>query len=139
MKCTSSISCLAVPANLGALLSFMDASCKEANLDEEACFALRLAGEEVCSNIIEHAYNGMQPGPISIRFSRDAHRAVLVVEDQAPVFDPIDAPPPNLSPDWQNRQPGGLGWHLVHQMMHEVRHQVLDSGGNRIELVRLLD
>jgi serine/threonine-protein kinase RsbW len=132
------MSCLAVPANLGAVLSFVETTCKDAGLDEDACFAVRLAGEEVCCNVIDHAYEGMEPGPISLQLRREPARVVLVVEDRAPAFDPVDAPAPDLSADWESRRVGGLGWHLVHQVMDEVRHEALASGGNRLELVKRL-
>lgn len=132
------MSCLAVPSNLGTVLSFIEASCREAGLDDDACFAVRLAGEEVCCNVIDHAYQGVEPGPISLQLRREPARLVLVVEDRAPVFDPAAAPAPDLSADWESRRVGGLGWHLVHQMMDEVRHQALPGGGNRLELVKRL-
>lgn len=132
------MSCLAVPANLGTVLSFVEDTCKEAGLDEEACFAVRLAGEEVCSNVIDHAYEGAEPGPISLQLVREPAQVMLVVEDRAPAFDPVHAPAPDLTADWESRRVGGLGWHLVHQVMDEVRHQALASGGNRLELVKRL-
>lgn len=132
------MSCLAIPSNLGTLLAFLDESCKEAGLDNEACLAVRLAGEEACSNVIDHAYRGVPPGPISLRLRCDAAKAVLVIEDGAPVFEPEQAPPPDLSADWENRRLGGLGWHLIHQIMDEVRHEALANGGNRLELVKHL-
>ncbi|GAB2593653.1 hypothetical protein GCM10027034_28210 [Ramlibacter solisilvae] len=132
------MSCLAVPSNLGTVLSFVEETCKEAGLNEEACFAVRLAGEEVCCNIIDHAYDGVEPGPISLCLLREDEQVVLVVEDRAPAFDPADAPPPDLTSDLEHRRIGGLGWHLIRQMMDEVRHQALASGGNRLELVKRL-
>jgi len=131
-------SCLATPSSLATLLAFLDDTCKEAGLDDEARFAVRLAGEEACCNIIDHAYSGVAPGPISLRLECDGAQAVLVVEDRAPFFSPADAPPPDLSADWESRRVGGLGWHLIHEMMDEVRHEALAGGGNRLVLVKRL-
>jgi serine/threonine-protein kinase RsbW len=132
------MNCLATPSSLATLLGFLDATCKEAGLDEEISFAIRLAGEEACSNIIDHAYRGVQAGPISLELRCDRAQVVLVIEDRAPFFSPEDAPSPDLSADWETRRLGGLGWHLIHQVMDEVRHERLPAGGNRLELVKRL-
>ncbi|WP_298932357.1 ATP-binding protein [uncultured Ramlibacter sp.] len=131
-------SCLAVPASLGTLLAFLEATCKEAGLDDEAAFAVRLAGEEACSNIINHAYRGTEPGPILLDVRCDDAQVVLLIEDRAPVFKPADAPPPDLTGDWEQRREGGLGWHLIRQMMDEVRHEQVAGGGNRLQMVKRL-
>ena len=136
MSFSRQTSCLATPSSLATLLGFLDAACKEALLDEQICFAVRLAGEEACSNIIDHAYRDAGPGPISLELRCDAAQVMLVIEDKAPFFSPADAPSPDLSADWENRRMGGLGWHLIHQMMDEVKHERLPGGGNRLELVK---
>jgi serine/threonine-protein kinase RsbW len=131
-------SCLAIPSSLEPLLGFLDATCKDAGLHEDVCFAVRLAGEEACSNVIDHAYSGVQAGPISLELRCDGSQVVLVIEDRAPFFSPADAPTPDLSADWETRRLGGLGWHLIHEMMDEVKHERLPGGGNRLELVKRL-
>jgi serine/threonine-protein kinase RsbW len=120
------------------LLGFLDDACKEAGLTEEVAFAVRLAGEEACTNVITHGYRGAAPGPISLAFRCDGSQVVLQVEDRAPFFSPADAPPPDLSADWENRQEGGLGWHLIGEVMDEVRHEPLAGGGNRLEMIKRL-
>jgi serine/threonine-protein kinase RsbW len=120
------------------LLDFLDQACAEAGLSEEAAFAVRLAGEEACANIIDHAYKGSTPGPITLEVRCDGASAVLLVEDRAPFFSPADAPAPDLTGDWEHRRMGGLGWHFIHHMMDEVRHERLPGGGNRLQLVKRL-
>lgn len=128
--------CEATPANLAALLAFVDQACQDAGLDEDTRFAVRLAGEEAICNIVHHAYEGMPPGPVSLHLYRDGAQVVLEVQDRAPVFSPDDAPPPDLSSDVNTRRLGGLGWHLIRQFMDEVRHEAVAGGGNRLALVK---
>ena len=132
------MSCLAIPSNLGAILGFVKDSCTEAGLDEDISFAVRLAGEEACSNIINHAYVGVEPGPISLDLHTESAQVVLVIEDCAPLFSPGAVPDPDLTGDWEHRRMGGLGWHLLTHVMDEVRHQPLTGGGNRLEMVKRL-
>ena len=129
---------MATHSSLGTLLAFLDDCCMEAGLDEDVSFAVRLAGEEACSNIINHAYRGVEPGEVSLQMSCDAEQVVLLIEDRAPSFSPADAPAPDLTADWENRREGGLGWHLIRQVMDEVRHGAREGGGNRLELVKRL-
>jgi anti-sigma regulatory factor (Ser/Thr protein kinase) len=131
-------SCLATPSSLATLLDFLDATCKDAALSEDVCFAVRLAGEEACCNVIDHAYSGGEPGPISLELRCEQTQVVLVIEDRAPFFSPADAPSPDLTADLESRRLGGLGWHLIHQMMDEVKHERRPEGGNRLELVKRL-
>ena len=47
--------------NLGLFLGFIDQACAEEHIDAEAAFALRLAVEEVRTNLIRHGYAGWSP------------------------------------------------------------------------------
>jgi two-component system, cell cycle response regulator DivK len=132
------ISLPARPESLAPLLAFVERACEGAGVDGEAAFALRLAAEEVCSNVIEHGYAGREPGPLRLRFRREPDAVVLVVEDRAREFDPATAPAADLESGWEERQIGGLGWHLVRRTMDEVRHEPLSGGGNRLTLVKRL-
>ena len=129
------IACAARPECLEALLAFLDRHCA-ALPDPAAAFAIRLAGEEVCANVIAHGYPGVEPGPIRVRFERREREAVVTVEDGGIPFDPADAPDPPVAEPWDTRPIGGLGWHLVRRQMDEVRHEALPGGGNRVTLVK---
>jgi serine/threonine-protein kinase RsbW len=60
------------------------------------------------------------------------------LSDEAPAFDPVDAPAPDLESPLEERDPGGLGWHLVHQLMDEVEHKPAPPRGNTYTLVKQL-
>jgi len=129
---------LAIPSNLGKLLTFLDDTCKQAGLAEDAAFAIKLAGEEACTNIINHAYLGVEPGPISMRVSWDNIQAVILIEDKAALFLPETAPAPDVKANLETRRLGGLGWHLIHQVMDAVHHEQRAHGGNRLKMIKLL-
>ena len=62
---------------LAELLAFVQRACERAALDPDVAFDVRLATEEVVTNVIEHGYAGDDPpGPIAVRFRRDPRQVV---------------------------------------------------------------
>ena len=122
--------------NLHALLGWVEQACASAGVGEDTAVPLRLAVEEVAANVIKHGYGASGPGPIRLTFRADDRNAVVVVEDEAPAFDPAEAPAPDLDADWAERRVGGLGWHLVYQLVDDVHYEALPRRGNRITLIK---
>ena len=136
MSAAGEITREARPESLAGLLDFLDAAIAGADLDAVTASDVRLAAEEVCSNVIAHAYPDGRHGTVTVRFRREAGAVVVTVEDTGIPFDPAIAPRPPLGDDWEARALGGLGWHLVRQVMDEVRHEARPGGGNRVTLIK---
>jgi len=130
------IVCDANREHLAELLAFIDRTCARVGLDRETAFDVRLATDEVVSNVIEHGYAGMPAGPITVRIHREPAQVTVIVEDLARPFDPALLAPVDTSAPIEQRRSGGLGWHLVHQVMDEVRHEARSPRGNRVTLVK---
>ena len=124
-------------SDLHALMAWVDDACADAGVGDEAAFAVRLAVEEAFTNIMEHGYAG-EGGPVEVAIDADPGRVRIVLRDEAAAFDPLDAPAPDLDSALEDREPGGLGWHLVRQVMDEVRHQPVAPRGNMLTLVKRL-
>jgi anti-sigma regulatory factor (Ser/Thr protein kinase) len=104
--------------------------------------ALVLAADEVCANVVAHGYAGRAPGPLMIEVApgtdaRGAAAVLVTVCDEAPPFDPAEAPAPPLDGSLEARPVGGLGWHLVRASVDEVRY-ARDGARNVVTLVRRL-
>lgn len=114
-------------ADLPAVRAFVADGGRAAGLAPDLVEALVLAADEVCSNVVEHAYNDRPPGPVTVAFERvdDATgaRAELTVVDAGPAFDPSTAPVPVLVGPAETRPAGGLGWFLVRQVVDEWRYE----------------
>lgn len=123
-------------ADLPSLAAFVDTACDALGADGEVRFAMRLAVEEVFTNIIEHGYGGK--GPVLVEVDGGPRCVRVRLSDEAPAFDPADAPAPDLEAPLAERDPGGLGWHLVHQLMDEVEHKPAPPRGNTYTLVKQL-
>lgn len=123
--------------DLTELMAYVDAECSRAGIPEDAAFAVRLAVEETYSNIVQHGYPD-GPGPVRCTVRSDGDAVTVTLVDEALLFDPFQARAPDLEADWDERLEGGLGWHLVHQVMDEVRHEPAPGGGNVLTLVKRL-
>ena len=124
------------PEQLPALLEFIERVCAGAHLPEDVAFAVRLAAEEACTNVIRHGYRGVAPGPVAVGIAHAGSRVVVTIEDRGPAFDPADAPAPPIDAPAEDRPLGGLGWHLIRQVMDEVHHAHDARTGNRLTLVK---
>ena len=130
--------CNAEVQNLPVLLQLCERACRRAGVADEERDSVRLAVEEACVNIIEHGYAPGPPGPIALRFHFEPNRLRITIVDEAPHFDPRRVPAPELTADAQARRVGGLGWHLITQVMDDVSHEALGIRGNRLTLVKNL-
>lgn len=88
-------------------------------LDSAALFRLTLAAEELVTNIAK--YGGSGEAPISVSIRHDAHRVAVELAYGGDAFDPFrDAAKPDLSAEVGERRVGGLGLHLVANMIDEA-------------------
>ena len=137
MAFRDSIKLPATVENLSRFREFTARSCARAGGSAEDGFALKLAVDEVCTNVIEHGSDSSSAGMIELTFASDGRRLRITIADTGRPFAPGDAPQPDLASGWEERPVGGLGWHLVRQMVDEL-HYESGSGGNRLTLIRVL-
>ncbi len=125
-------------ADLGELLDFVAAFCAGANIRGQDEFDLRLAVEEVSANVMMHGYEERAPGPLEVSFCADDEQVAVTISDRADPFNPELAPPPDLAAPAEERQIGGLGWHLVRLIVDEVNYRYDPTYGNTVTLVKRL-
>lgn len=122
--------------SLREILAFVDGACARLGVSGSDAFDVRLAVEEVCTNVIEHGYDGADPGPLGLSLRGDAESVVITVADRGVPFDPDNAQQPDLESGWEERPLGGVGLHLVRQVMDEVRYETSADGMNSTTLVK---
>lgn len=124
------------PEHLAELLGFIEAACRAADVSEDVAFAVRLASEEACTNVIKHAYPHHASGSICLHILRESTRIVVTVRDHGSRFHPEDVPVPTVNAFVEERELGGLGWHLIQRVMDEVHHGYDTTNGNTLTLVK---
>ncbi|MEA4925229.1 MAG: LytS/YhcK type 5TM receptor domain-containing protein [Syntrophomonadaceae bacterium] len=93
------------------------------NLPEKAIFQVNLALEELLTNTISYGYAGGEEHEIIIKVVLDDETLILEIRDDGLPFNPLQIPAPDLSRDIEDRPIGGLGMHLVRNMMDELEYR----------------
>jgi anti-sigma regulatory factor (Ser/Thr protein kinase) len=94
----------------------------------------QLAVEEAITNIINHGYKNAI-GEIIISCRINLYLAEIRIRDNAPRFDPLSLPEPELDGTIQDRKIGGLGVFLIRQVMDEISYQY-ENGQNTLVLIK---
>ncbi|MBC8011560.1 MAG: ATP-binding protein [Burkholderiales bacterium] len=103
--------------------------------------AIQLALEETVTNIINHGYKADPAGTRSftVTLSASARRCIrMVITDDAPAYDPLARPEVNLDLPIEDRPIGGLGVHLVKNLMQHAAYERRE-GRNVLTLDRVLN
>ena len=87
---------------------------------------VQLAVEEAVTNSILHGYDG-SAGTITIRIETSPQHVAVEIADDAPAFDPLSVPEPDIAADIEDRQIGGLGIFLIRRVMDEVTYRYEDN------------
>jgi serine/threonine-protein kinase RsbW len=119
--------------NLALFLSLVDVLAQRHDLAPQTVTDLRLLAEEACTNVVLHAFPEGEPGELTLRVSCADGLAELLIEDDGRPFDPAAAPAPALEGPLEERQVGGLGWHLIRRLADELHYERVD-GRNRLTL-----
>ena len=97
------------------------ASC---NLKET--LALRLACEEIVTNVTSYAYPPDTDGFLDVDVQR-TDRITIRFEDGGVPFNPLEQKKPDTGLSWKKRHMGGLGIFLIRRKMDDVRYAYEDN------------
>lgn len=100
---------------------------------EPAILQINLALEELLTNTIKYGHADDLRHPIRVSLVVAAGAITVAIEDEAAAFDPFARPPVDTEAALDERRPGGLGIHLVKQMIERVDYRRV-AGRNRITL-----
>lgn len=123
-------------SSLEGISEFARDACQEAGLDDTACYAVELAVDEACSNIIDHAYGAEGLGDIEITSLIDEQGLTIIMRDFGKPFDPSKVRKPRLKVPLNQVDSSGLGVFLMHRMMDEVNYEFTRSNGNILTMVK---
>ncbi len=107
-------------------------------LSKGEVWPFQVALDELLSNIVGHGMQGRGPGgEIEIELRLLGREIEMLIVDDAPPFNPLEAAPPDTKLSVEDRPVGGLGITLVRQLMEVVEYE-RHGDRNRLRLRRKL-
>lgn len=124
------------PAKIEAIpdiLDFISAHAEAAELHPKKITYLLLVSDEVAANISQYAYE-KPPGELLVQIESDQEKFMLDFVDDGILFDPLSVEEPEINADIKDRNPGGLGIHVVRNFVDEMHYKRADNK-NRLTLI----
>ena len=109
------------------LQDWLEALSPGLGIDEALVPGLNLALEEAVTNVINYAYPADVYGSVELDASRKGDELTFVLSDSGKAFDPTAKPEVDISASVEDRPIGGLGIHLVRQIMDSVSYERKDD------------
>jgi len=114
--------------SLQVFRDFIAECCARYDIPKDVVLDLKLAVDEACTNIITHGYKGMDPGSIILSFRIEPDRILVQITDFGHVFEPVEAPKPDVEAALDDQELGGLGLYLIYQTMDNIDYQCSEDG-----------
>src|SRR5207244_2214693 len=108
---------------LKQLLRDLCAFCAEQRVPDDVLNPMRLALEEVVTNVIHHGCKPDQKHTIDVRLAWEGGEFTAVVADDGRPFDPLSHPDPDTDLPVEERPIGGLGVHMVRRLMDGLEYR----------------
>ncbi|MGE5465265.1 MAG: ATP-binding protein [Betaproteobacteria bacterium] len=123
--------------SLQIIQHFVEAMLKRLDIVDPPAYDIRLAVDEIATNIVRHAYRE-KPGRIWVMCYRLGDEFIVIMKDEGRPFDPTTMPPPDLTAGLDKRNVGGLGIYFVRRVMTRMSHEYKD-GKNIVTMIKKLD
>ncbi len=101
------------------------------SFSSDAIFGIKLALEEALANAVCHGNSADDAKDVTVRFAINADKAIIIIRDEGPGFEPDDIPDPTTPA--RLRVPCGRGIMLIKAYMDEVKYR---DQGREVYLVK---
>ena len=119
------------PRYLGVVRGSIERFAALVGFDEEECRWITLAVHEALTNVIRHAYHNQRDRPVELLLrERDSGMEVLLVDHGTGV-----KPEQMSGRDLSDLRPGGLGPHMIREIMDETQYSPLE-GRNELRMYK---
>jgi len=122
--------------NLAKIGDFISQAATQAGLDAQASYAVQLAVDEACTNIIEHGYGGEGRGQIQLTYHIKEDGLEIIIYDQATPFDPSLVPEPDIHAPLAERATRGMGLFFIRKSVDSYEFKFGTPEGNQLILFK---
>ena len=119
-------------SELDILCERIESICQSLNLSQKCKFEINLALDELFTNIISYGFDDNEEHVIEITIELEPDQVILRVEDDGIPFNPVEASAPEAACSVETCKVGGLGIHLIKNLMDEICYR---RCGNRNVLI----
>jgi len=122
--------------SLAGISEFVAKAAQDAGLDSKGVYAVKLAVDEACTNIIEHGYGGESNGEIECSCDIDRSALTIKLRDWGVAFEPDAIPEPNFDLPLEELQVRGAGLYLMRKLMDDIQFSFQEDQGNLLVMVK---
>ena len=122
--------CITLPNDIEEvpqLATFVDEVCEALEFDMSTTMSLNLALEEAVVNVMSYAYPSGTTGNVNIEAMANEKRLKFIISDWGTPFDPTAEKEVDTTLSAEERPIGGLGIHLVRQIMDSINYERIDG------------
>lgn len=136
------------PLYLSGMREMVGSVARRLGFSEEACGQMALAIDEALCNVMKHGYSKASDKPIwitltpiggittpeeMVKHGNPTTGLKIVLEDEARQVEPSQI----KGRDLDEIRPGGLGVHIIHEVMDEVSYEKRAPKGMRLTMVKM--
>jgi serine/threonine-protein kinase RsbW len=116
--------------SLASISDFVGRAASNAGLDHKSVYAVQLAVDEACCNIIDHAYGGEGKGDVKCTVDVREGEITVILQDRGQPFNPDKVASPKLNTPLDKVKSRGAGLYLIRKMMDQVHYESTPGSGN---------
>lgn len=128
----------ALYSNLEKLFTFVEQALGGLSVPESQRGKLMMALDEALTNVVLYAYPKERPGTVNIRIRRDDNTVTAEIVDHGKPFDPTAHPEPDISLPIDKRPIGGLGIHMIRNLVTSLQYR-READANHLILTTSLE
>lgn len=124
--------------NLEVIREFIHDIAAQAGFDLESAGQIELAVDEACTNVIKHAHAYQENKMLELKVEIDSEKMVINIIDKGKGFDVDKITKPDLEKYIHQARKGGLGIHLMRNLMDDVQFQLNPGKKNIVSLTKYI-
>ena len=122
-------------SQISRLAGFIEEIAGENSLDSGLAMSLNLALEEAVTNVVLYAYPQGTAGTVDVSAKAHGGKLTFTLSDSGTPFDPTQVPDADTNAPLEERRIGGLGIHLVRNIMDSVKYEY-SEGKNILTMIK---
>lgn len=122
---------------LDSVFKFVNECMDHYRIADQNIFAFNFIIEELFTNMVK--YSRPPEGDIIVKIERNNNECVIVMwEDDVDMFDITKIPDADVTKPIEDREPGGLGIHLVRRMVNKLDYDYANRQG-KVTIIKNLE